>query len=124
VNKKEEAVILLERHMANSSMSYPKTLTVLIEGDDTETKAIRLHVSSRYNAAEYEDGLGRRYYIDQRYMDECVFENKPPHIPLAVISKNEAMREKLEWGRQQLAAQKKREESKLILPDGFETKES
>ena len=104
-------------------MSYPKSIKVLVEGDDTEITAVRLWVKSMYDAAEYEDSNGRRFFIDRQYMDECVSKHKSPDIPLRVVTMNEEMREKLERGMRSQYDLKKREESKLILPDGYQDRE-
>lgn len=100
-------------------MTYPKQIEVLVEGDDKEVKAIRLHVSARYDAAEYEDTTGRKFFIDRQYMEECQFGKKLIRIPLQVITKNEQMRARLE---QAMAAQRKlakKQETGLVLPDDY-----
>jgi hypothetical protein len=100
-------------------MSYPKTVSVLVEGDDKEVNAVRLHVSARYDAAEYQDDTGRKFFIDREYMDECQSNKKLIRIPLQVISANEKMREKLAWAQEQLFKKAKEQQTGLILPDGL-----
>ena len=97
----------------------PKEITVLIEGDDTETKAKLISFSEVYQASLYETDDGREFYVDPEHIRSCQEESKPVGIPLAVITQREKMLAKLAWGQDQLDRLSAQDNTGIIVPDGF-----
>lgn len=96
----------------------PKSIKVLIEGDDTEMDAKLRSFSEMYNAGLYETDDGREFYVDPELILECNSKKEAIPIPVAVITQRERMLAKLEWAQGQLDRLSKEEKSGLILPDG------
>jgi hypothetical protein len=98
-------------------MNWPKTIDVLIEGYDTESKATLIGYRPEYDSAEYENNDGKHFFIDRKYMHECLTQKKAAEIPLAVVTQLERMRNKLDWGHETLNRLEKEKASGLTLPN-------
>jgi hypothetical protein len=97
----------------------PNTITVLIEGDDTEKEAKLRKFSLEYGAGLYETEDGREFYVEPALIQESNDEHKAVPIPLQVITHREAMLQKLKWGQEQLERLNKEDQSGIILPDAY-----
>ncbi len=97
----------------------PNTITVLIEGDDTEKNAKLRSFSLEYRAGLYETDDGREFYVEPELIEASKSDHKPVPIPLQVITHREKMLQKLKWGQEQLEHLNKQSQSNIILPDGF-----
>lgn len=97
----------------------PKSITVLIEGDEGELEAKLRFFNPEYNAGLYDVSDGREFYVDPEYIKSCIDSNVPVGIPLQVVTQRAEMLEKLRWGQDQLSRLNKQQESGIILPDGY-----
>ncbi len=100
-------------------MSAPQFIDALVEGDDQTCRAKQIphDLEGVYNSTLYEDANGRRFFVDNYYLSECVKNHTHVNIPLQVITQRETMLEKLEYGQMILNRQNKEKKTGLILPD-------
>lgn len=96
----------------------PNEITVLIEGDDSETTAKFISYSEEYKASLYRTEDGREFYVDPELITESKDNHKAVPIPLQVITHREKMLAKLAWAQDTLNRIHKEQTSGLVLPDG------
>lgn len=97
----------------------PKTIKVLIEGDDTEKDAKLLSFSEMYNAGLYETDDGREFYVDPELIIASNDSKEAVPVPIAVITHRERQQAKLAWAQNELDRLQEQEKSTLLLPDGY-----
>lgn len=113
-------------------MNWPSIIAVNIDygdGDDVdgdgikETTAHLLQSRPHYGdfgpMAEYVSPDGERFWIVAEYMQECIDNKKLATIPIEVITKQEEIRKKIEYGNDQLYRQNKQAQTGLVLPDDY-----
>lgn len=97
-------------------------ITVIIDKEDQteeELTAKKLGYSEVYKATEFELPDGRRFFVDEAYLQECFANRIPPSIPERVITQREEMLQKLAWAQSVINKQAIERSTGLVLPNDF-----